>query len=203
MEGFPESPRRLALAQEDEDALVARARTGDVEAFRTLVDAHRDRVFGLAMRVVRSAHDAEEIAQDAFVRAWRALPQFRGDARFSTWLYRIAMRRALDVAATLKRRGAREVGLDAIESMPEGRGGSAHDSRGVTRRLDTMIAALPEGYRMVVTLHYYEERSIEEIAQMLDTPLGTVKTHLFRARARLRESWRAAEGLPVSGENQR
>lgn len=198
MEGFPESPRRQAPAQEDDDALVARARAGDVEAFRGLVDAHRDRVYGLALRVVRSAHDAEEIAQDAFVRAWRALPQFRGDARFSTWLFRITMRRALDAASALKRKHAREVGLETIESMPEAAGRATHDAA-AARRLETMIAALPEAYRLTVTLHYYDERSVEEIADILDTPAGTVKTHLFRARARLREMWRAAEETPQSG----
>src|SRR5512139_270230 len=84
---------------EDEAGWIERARRGDAEAFRHLVERHRDRVYGLAYRVIGSAPEAEEAAQDAFLRAWRALPEFRGDARFSTWLHRIAVRCAYDASA--------------------------------------------------------------------------------------------------------
>ncbi len=201
------SPRPVAtgaLSPEAEADAVARARAGDADAFRVLVDAYRDRAFGLALRIVRSREDAEEVAQDAFVRAWRGLPAFRADARFSTWLYRIVMRRALDSAATLRRRLGREVPLD--ETGGADRGGSAEGARGAStpgpdapadaraRRLEGLIARLTGAQRVVVTLYYYEDRTIAEVARTLGVPDGTVKTHLHRARAALRAAWIRAGG---------
>jgi len=107
-----------ATAAPGDETLVARARAGDAEAFRGLVDRYRDRVYGLALRIVRSTADAEEVAQDAFVRAWLALPRFRGAASFSTWIYRIAARCAFDRARTLKVRRGREAGIEAAAGRP-------------------------------------------------------------------------------------
>jgi len=89
----PGADRPLLL---DEPELLARCRAGETAAFAVLVDRYRDRAYGLAFRIVRSAPDAEEAAQDAFVAAWKALGAFRGDAAFSTWLYRIVWRKSLD-----------------------------------------------------------------------------------------------------------
>jgi RNA polymerase sigma-70 factor (ECF subfamily) len=212
MEGLRGPPPRRAPAPGDEEALIARARGGDSAAFRALVGMYQDRAYGLALRILRSPADAEEVAQDAFVRAWRSLPQFRGDARFSTWLYRIVARRAFDASAKLRRRREREVELDAIDRLGDGdathaasenRPGIGHDPLAAVEAaapreaLETMIASLPEMYRAVVTLHYFEDRSIAEIAGALDTPEGTVKTHLFRARAKLRELWLGARASRV------
>lgn len=212
MEGLRGPPPRRAPAQGDEDALIARARGGDTAAFRALVEMYQDRAYGLALRILRSPPDAEEVAQDAFVRAWRSLPQFRGDARFSTWLYRIVARRAFDASARLRRRREREVELDAIDRLGDGEATHAavENRAGMERnplaaleavtpraRIEAMIATLPEMYRAVVTLHYFEDRSIAEIAGALDTPEGTVKTHLFRARAKLRDLWLGARAPRV------
>ncbi len=193
------------LSPEVEADAVARARAGDADAFRVLVDAYRDRAFGLALRIVRSREEAEEAAQDAFVRAWRALPGFRADARFSTWLYRIVMRRALDSAAALRRRRHREVEFDEAAAgagvarsdgapavAPGPAPNASADAR--ARRLEAMIARLTEAQRMVVTLYYYEDRTIAEVARTLGVPDETVKTHLHRARAALRAAWRRAGG---------
>jgi RNA polymerase sigma-70 factor, ECF subfamily len=170
----------------EEQALVARARGGDVEAFRALVERHAGRVQALALRIVRSASDAEEVAQDAFVRAWLALPRFRGESSFATWLHRITVRRALDRAESLKLRHAREQGLDAAETLAAA-ADDAPDPR--RRRLERMIAALPPAQRAAVTLYYLEDRAVEQVAMMLGVPEGTVKTHLSRARAALRKAW--------------
>ena len=169
----------------DESRLVARCRAGDTRAFAALVERYRNRVYGLALRLVRSPSDAEEVAQDAFVRAWRSLADFRGDASFGTWLYRIVWRRALDRSAVLRTRQGRETGLeDAPESagaMGPGEGGtSASDWARMTQ-------GLTEVQRAVVTLFYYEDLSVKDVARILELPEGTVKTHLSRARAVLRE----------------
>ena len=97
-------------------ALAARAGAGDRAAFRALVDVHRDRAYGLALRILRSSPDAEDVAQEAFVRAWLALPRFRGESSFGTWLHRIVARRAFDRLEQLKRRQGREVEIESARS---------------------------------------------------------------------------------------
>src|SRR5262245_47345074 len=168
-----------------ESEWIERARRGDAEAFRVLVDRHRDRAYGLALRIVRSPADAEEVTQDAFVRAWLALPGFRGEARFSTWLHRIVVRRALDRAEVLARRRAREETVEAIEDRPALPETGRADTE-EARVLERLIARLPEKQQVVVTLFYHQDRSIEQVAETLGLPTGTVKTHLSRARAALR-----------------
>ena len=169
----------------DEPALIARCRAGDTAAYRTLVERHRDRAYGLALRILRSAPDAEEVAQDAFVRAWLGLRDYRGDAAFATWLHRIVARRALDRAAILRGRRAREESLERVE-VP-GVAGAAPTRE--SRRIALLMETLPDALRGVVTLFYFEERPVAEIARILRVPEGTVKTHLSRARAALRREW--------------
>ncbi len=181
----------------DDAELVARAQARDTEAFRELVERHRARAYGLALRMLRSPADAEEVTQDAFVRAWLALPRFRGESRFSTWIHRIVARRALDRAEVLKRRRGREVGVEAMEHLA----GESDETVGAAHamRLERMVAGLNESQRAVVTLFYYEGRSVEQVAGILGTPTGTVKTHLSRARSALRESWIRVERARESG----
>jgi RNA polymerase sigma-70 factor (ECF subfamily) len=169
----------------DEPALIARCRAGDTAAYRTLVERHRDRAYGLALRILRSAPDAEEVAQDAFVRAWLGLRDYRGDAAFATWLHRIVARRALDRAAILKGRRAREESLEQAEMPGVGGAAPSRDSRRITRLMET----LPNAQRGVISLFYFEERPVAEIARILRLPEGTVKTHLARGRAALRRAW--------------
>jgi len=179
-----------APAAAEDAALVARARAGDERAFGELVERYRDRVYGLALRVVRSPADAEEVAQDAFVRAWLALRGFRGEASFSTWLYRIAVRRAFDRALSLRTRRGRETGLEAAEhaAAPAGEGAAP-----AMRRLERLIDELSPAQRAAVTLYYLEDQSVERVAEVLEMPENTVKTHLSRARAALRSAWIARE----------
>ncbi|OGF20996.1 MAG: hypothetical protein A2V63_02280 [Candidatus Eisenbacteria bacterium RBG_19FT_COMBO_70_11] len=184
------APARPPAEEAAEEFLVARARSGDQEAFRDLVEHQRDRAYALALRILRHPQEAEEAAQEAFVRAWRALPRFRGDARFSTWIHRIVARRALDRAAARKRRLGREVGVESAEALPAPGGGTdAAAAWSRARRLEALMATLSEAQRAVVTLYYYENRSVEEVAKALRMPEGTVKTHLSRSRAALRAGW--------------
>ncbi len=179
-----------ADAADVERLWVERARAGDTGAFRALVDRHRDRAYGLALRIVRSPGDAEEVAQDAFVRAWRALPRFRGDARFGTWLHRIVARRAFDRVAALRSRRGRETSLEEAKDLAERAAADPAPAEGGERpRLERLMARLSETQRAAVTLYYYEDRSVEEVARILAMPENTVKTHLSRARAALRAAW--------------
>jgi RNA polymerase sigma-70 factor (ECF subfamily) len=183
----------------DERELVARCRGGDSRAFEVLVQRHHRDAYRLALRIVRSERDAEEVAQDAFVRAWRAVRGFRGESAFSTWIYRIVVRRALDRAAALKVRRAREVDLDAGAEVgaeagagvPSPLDAPASDAAvgPADARLTRLLAALPPAQRAAVSLFYYEDLPVKEVARILVLPEGTVKTHLSRARAALRRGW--------------
>lgn len=181
---------RFAGSKRERDALlVERARRGDQDSFRILIELHARAVYTLALRIVLSPQDAEEVAQDAFVRAWRALPEFRGESSFATWLYRIASRRALVRAVSLRRRAQSETPLDAhdVEGRPDP--ASIPATNRTRLRLERLVAALPEMQRAAVTLFYLQNRSVQEVATTLDLPPGTVKTHLYRSRAALREAW--------------
>jgi RNA polymerase sigma-70 factor (ECF subfamily) len=187
------TPARPVLAPArcpvDEDAVLDRAMAGDAGAFQILVERYQDQAYGLALRIVRSPEEAEEVAQDAFLRAWQALPRFRRDSRFSTWLYRIVSRRALDVLRVLSTRRGRETELEAAATAPAAALDPGADPGGERRLLERLIGDLPEVARAVVTLYYYEDRSVEEVARILEMPEGTAKTHLHRARAALRRAW--------------
>lgn len=178
-----------------EAELVRRAQNGDRAAFAGLVAEHQQFVYTLALRAVGSAQEAEDIAQEAFVRAWTALPHFRGQARFRTWLYRIVTNLCYNRLPRLRR------DLSALDSeeagdLPDEVWADPAEGVEVAERrafLHRQIEALPESYRVLVTLRFHEELSYEEIATVLSLPLGTVKTGLFRARARLREALREFE----------
>jgi RNA polymerase sigma-70 factor (ECF subfamily) len=182
--GTAPSNAGVETSPEEEDA-IGRCRAGDARAYRALVERYQDRAYALAYRMVRSRSDAEEIAQDAFVRAWRGIGEYRGDASFMTWLYRILVRLALDRAETLKTRRAREV---TVEEPEEGATATTVDL-GLAQRMDRLLGTLPPAQRAALTLFYYEDRPVAEIAQMLDMPENTVKTHMSRGRAALRDAY--------------
>lgn len=183
---FPAHPEVARMSAERR--LIARAQSGDMGAFRELVDQHRARAYTLALRILRSASDAEEVAQDAFVRVWTALPGFRGESSFATWLYRIVARRAFDRAQVLRNRRAREV-QEAM--LPEPAAPAAEQEADALREqlLQRLVSGLSPAQRSAVTLFYYEGRSVEQVAEILNMPENTVKTHLLRARSALRSAW--------------
>jgi RNA polymerase sigma-70 factor (ECF subfamily) len=177
---------------DDERERVARAQRGEPQAFRWLVERHQGRAFGLALRILRSGPDAEDAVQEAFVKAWQALPAFRGDASFSTWLHRIVARQSFDRLEQLKRRRVRETELDHAGEVPATQ---AADSEATwrARRLEALMEKLSAQQRAVLTLYYLEDHSVEQVAATLAVPENTVKTHLSRARSALREAWMKGE----------
>ena len=175
-----------------EQHLIQRAQKGNPEAFAALVTEHQRYVYNLALRILQNEDEALDLAQETFVRAWTALPNFRGQSQFRTWLYRIVTNLCYNRLPHL-RRSLTELGDDVIAELPETDLAFADPSHGVESRelrsyLHQAIDQLDENYRLLIFLRYQSELSYDEIATMLNLPLGTVKTGLFRAKEQLRRT---------------
>lgn len=161
-----------------DELLVRRAQRGERFAFDKLVERHEQRLYTLAARVLGSREDAADAVQDALVRAWLALPRFRGDARFSTWLYRIVVNAAHDV-----RTKRRELAAEEPPEPADPRDRFAE--RELSGELQRALDALDEPYRTAVVLHDVLGCSYAEIAAVTEVPEGTVKSRIFRGRTEL------------------
>ena len=177
----------------EEQRWIAAARNGDQESFEKLVRLYEKRVFSLTSRMCRNSADAEEAAQEAFLAAWQALPAFRGDASFATWLYRLVSNACVDI---LRREGRHQgmagPSLDDEESSPEppDKSPSPHalaERAELRRQIEAGLAALPPEYRQVLILREIHQCTYDEIAQICSIDLGTVKSRINRGRKRLRK----------------
>lgn len=164
------------------------------EAFADLVRAEKDRVFRVALSVLGPgrAADAEDVAQEVFVRAHRALPSFRGESRVGTWLYRLAFNRAVDHRRRLRRRAEAPLEEPGAAAVPPAAGGGSDPYRAArgaeeARAVRRALARLPDRERAVLHLHYWLGHTVGEIGELLGLPDGTVKSHLHRGRERLRK----------------
>ncbi len=173
--------------------LVERAQRGDRRAFDLLVIKYQQKIVKLVMRYVRDPTDALDVSQEAFVKAYRALPRFRGDSAFYTWLYRIAINTSKNYLESLQRKPL-EYDLDAQNPIYAERHAQLRDDEtpeGISMQeqlgeiLDQAIVALPEELRTAIMLREIEGLSYEEIATAMDCPVGTVRSRIFRAREAL------------------
>ncbi len=183
----------MKIAAEDnvrelERKLIARARSGDKLALRELVDQHKDRLFAFIWRMTRNHHDAEEVCQDAFLKAFASLESFRDEFRFSTWLFTIGYRMCLN---RMRKKQAINGDID-FASMPlpshESPSDNVESAEAAQLRSDVWSAVdqLSPQQRASVLLFYRQSMSCQEIARILELPVATVKSHLHRARLRLR-----------------
>jgi RNA polymerase sigma-70 factor (ECF subfamily) len=183
---------RISTSEITDEALALRVSlTGDGGAFALLVDRYRGRLVGLARRMLGgSAEEAEDVAQEVFVAAYHARGRYRRGEPFRSWLYRIAVNRCID----RQRAQGRRPGMSALNTLlvdPVDPGESPLDALLADERderLQSAVDALPPKYRAVFLLRHLDDLSYEEIAAAVELPLGTIKTHLFRARAQLREA---------------
>jgi RNA polymerase sigma-70 factor, ECF subfamily len=173
------------MSDPTDEELIERYRQGDEQAFRELVDRYKNLVFGVVSRSTVHRARAEDLAQEVFLRIHRGLPYFRGDAKLTTWIYRIVLNLLSQESG--RRRGSREVPLDP--DIP------GHEPRGLDRttsdlelrdRLEKALARLPATDRLLVAGHYLQGVKYEDLAEALGIPVGTVKTHLHRAKKQLR-----------------
>lgn len=196
----------MALLQEaverSDAALVGLCRDGDADAFNVLVRRYKDRVYNVVYRFVGNREDAEDVAQETFVRAYRGIQDFRGDAQVYTWLYRIAGNLARNRLRDRSRKGRnRGTSLDALEESAPGVAQAATrtnrtpedvaSERELNAILQQCLDELPDHYRMVFVLRTFDRLSYDEIAECVGCPKGTVKSRLNQARsllhARLKE----------------
>ncbi len=180
-------------ATAEELALIERARSGDQDAFSLLVRLHQRQIYALALRMLHDSEEATEATQEVFLSAWQGLRTFRGDARFTTWLYRIAYNYCLKQIEHQRRDAATRAELAATtarEHSPASTISANHAldaERQMRETVRSEINNLPAKYRAVLILRHLQELSYEEMANIMRMPVGTVKTHLFRARALLKE----------------
>jgi RNA polymerase sigma-70 factor (ECF subfamily) len=177
--------------REVDQLLVERAQRGDKRAFELLVEKYQHKLARLVSRLVRDPGEAEDVTQEAFIKAYRALPSFRGDSAFYTWLYRIGINTAKNFLVATGRRAPTSTEVDAEEA--EGYEGSEqlHDintpeslllSKEIATTVNDAIESLPEELRSAIQLRELEGMSYEEIAKLMDCPIGTVRSRIFRAR---------------------
>lgn len=171
--------------------LIQRAVEGYLDAYEELVRRHADRAYRVALRLTGDHHDAEDIAQESLVAAWQNLPRFRRDSSFSTWLYRIVTRRALNRIDRARRHHSADLLTEHPDAAP---GPAQHLERDL--RVDAVtnaVQALPPTQRVVIVLYQYESLSYAQIAEVTNSSESSVRSHLYRARrtlARALEEWR-------------
>ncbi len=179
--------------KKDDQALIARARKGDQKAFEALVNKYKNLVYSIMIRMVRNPQEAEDLTQEAFMKAFHAIHAFNEEYAFSTWLMKIATNNCIDFLRKKKLKTFSidqpvqhkddeiQMELPAAEPSPE-RELLSQEQR---KLIQQAIEELPPLYRHVIVLRHQEEKSYEEIAEILDIPIGTVKARIFRAREML------------------
>ena len=183
--------------------LVARAQRGDKRAFELLVEKYQRKLARLLSRFIRDPAEVEDVTQEAFIKAYRALPGFRGDSAFYTWLYRIGINTAKNYLMAMGRRAptSTEVEADEAEGFEEGEQlrdintpESVLLSNEIAQTVNSTIEKLPEELRTAIQLREIEGMSYEEIAKVMDCPIGTVRSRIFRAREAIAEQLRPLLG---------
>jgi RNA polymerase sigma-70 factor (ECF subfamily) len=178
------------LAKDTDKELVRRVQRGDRRAFDLLFGRYQHKILNLVGRYLRDPQDVEDVTQEAFIKAFKALPRFRGDSAFYTWLYRIAINTAKNhLVARGRRPPAVDVEIedaefmDGADQLREGESPEAALARDqLSAAIDRAIAQLPDDLRSAVTLREFDGLSYEQIAQILECPVGTVRSRIFRAR---------------------
>ncbi|MDT8449323.1 MAG: RNA polymerase sigma factor RpoE [Wenzhouxiangellaceae bacterium] len=176
--------------RETDQLLVERVQKGDKRAFDLLVGKYQHKIVSLVSRYVPDHAEAMDVAQEAFIKAYRAIKRFRGDSAFYTWLYRIAINTAKNYLVSQSRRppssdiDARDAEQFQVETRLKDRGSPEHEllKEEIERTIHEAIADLPEDLRVAITLREMEGMSYEDIATTMDCPIGTVRSRIFRAR---------------------
>jgi RNA polymerase sigma-70 factor (ECF subfamily) len=185
--------------REVDQELVARVQRGDKQAFGLLVSKYQRKLARLLMRLIRDPAEVEDVAQETFIKAYRALPSFRGDSAFYTWLYRIGVNTAKNYLVSQGRRAPTSTDFDSEEAEGFDEGEQLRDnntperllqSKQVGETVNAAMDALPEELRTAIMLREIEGLSYEDIARIMECPIGTVRSRIFRAREAVAEKLR-------------
>lgn len=178
-------------SDEQDLRLVERIRGGDQQAFAELVDQYKGMVLNLVARMSGKVENPEDLAQEVFIRVWKGLNNFRGDCKLSTWIYRIALNLAIAEGKTARSRSQfLDIGDPVVERGPqfvEDDDNPYGEEVRLKEQMIRLLPGMPEKHRTAVVLFYLKEFSYNEIADIMDVPVGTVKSYLFRGKAWLRE----------------
>lgn len=175
------------MTQIDDTYYITKIIEGDTKAFAVLVDRYKDLVFTLALRMLKNREEAEEVAQDTFIKVFKSINKFKGDSKFSTWIYKITYNSCLDVLKKYKQKYK----LDPIDEYTERQlitfenAFDALADKEQRQAIETCLQRLPEEEGFLLTLYYFEEQSIEEIAKIVGLTANNVKVKLFRTRKKL------------------
>lgn len=189
--------------REIDQQLVARAQRGDKQAFNLLVAKYQRKLARLLSRFIRDPAEVEDVTQEAFIKAYRALPAFRGDSAFYTWLYRIGINTAKNYLMAMGRRAPTSTEVEAEEAEGFEEGEQLRDintpeslllSNEIAQTVNSTIEKLPEELRRAIQMREIEGMSYEDIAQAMDCPIGTVRSRIFRAREAIAEQLRPLLG---------
>ena len=172
--------------QADEQDLIRKSQAGDVESFGKLFLRYESAVIRWAQGMVKGTDDAKDIAQDVFLKVFQGLPEFRGDSKFSVWLYRITYNLSMTYLDKIKKGGVSLDEAHAPDPVAPDPAATTFKEQMEERTLRA-LEELPPHYRMVLTFYFFNDMSYEEIANTLNIPLNTVKTHLHRAKELLRK----------------
>jgi len=175
------------MVQKDDRFYIRKVLSGDTHAYAYLVDRHKAMVFSLALKLLKNREEAEEVAQDTFVKAYQSLSGFKGGAKFSTWLYRIVYNTAI---SRLRKSVPETIDLDQVSFNIESEDGLADGYRNLKnedrrRYLDLILSKLDPDENFLITLYYYEEKSLDEIAEISELSKNHVKVKIFRTRQKM------------------
>ena len=198
----------MSTERQIDEALVKRAQAGDKRAFELLVSKYQRRILRLLSRILHNQSDVEDIAQETFLKAYRALPKFRNESAFYTWLYRIAVNTARNhisskhnqvfVSDQIESQDCETFSL--LDNLTDGETPETHmHNREIVEALQEAIDDLPEQLRQAIELRELEGLTYEEIATVMDCPVGTVRSRIFRAREALSERLKAVLGTDIDG----
>jgi len=179
------------MEQLTDEQLVDRIRQGDEEAYRFLIERHKNYIYTLVYRMVEHRETAEDLTQEIFIKLYRSLSHFRGDAKFTTWVYRLTVNLVTDYRRA-QRRKPYEAILDKVKGWfgnrqeePEAAALQKEEQQTVQR----LLSELPDKYRLILYLYHYKQLSYQEIAEVTQLPLKTIETRLYRGKAMLKQKW--------------